>query len=121
MELLNFGPYGKALLAVVVAAVGALVTALGPGNMNLGDLSTQSWLVAIGAVLASGGLVWLVQNIPGTLGGVAKAALAFLTTGVASLVVALNDGVITQSQYLTAFGAAVVATGLVYQATGPGE
>jgi hypothetical protein len=113
---LNTGLLGKAGLAVIVSAVGALVTALGPGNQNLGDLSLQTWLVAIGSVLSSGALVYIVDNIVGIAGGVAKAILAFLSSGFASLVAALDDGIITQGEWLTAFGAAVVATGFVYQA-----
>lgn len=111
--------YAKALVAVVVSAVGALIVALGPGNNTLDGLSTQSWLIAAATVLGSGALVYLVQNIHGVAGAVAKAALAFLTAGVASLVVALDDAVVTQSEWLIAFSAAVVATGLVYQAPGP--
>jgi hypothetical protein len=105
--------YAKAVLTVIVATAGALVTALGPGNMNLGDLTTQSWLVAIGTVLGSGGLVWFTEN--GPWHPYIKTVVAFLSAGVASLVVALNDGVISQGELLTAFSAAVVATGLVFQ------
>ena len=61
-------PYLKALAAVVVSAVGALVTALGPGDMNLGDISNRGWLEAALVVLASGGLVWFVENVPGCRG-----------------------------------------------------
>lgn len=106
----------KAVIAVVVSAAGALVVALGPAGNTLGDLSTQSWLIAAGTILGSGGIVWFCENIQGIAGGVIKAAVAFLSAGVASLVVALNDGVITQSEWLIAFVAAVTATGLVYQA-----
>lgn len=107
--------YAKALLAVAVSAVGAIVTALGPGNNSVGDVSNKNWLIAAATVLGSGGLVWFAQNIAGVVGGAIKTAIAFLSAGVASLVVALNDSMITQAEYLTAFGAAVVATGLVYQ------
>ena len=108
--------YAKALLAVIVSLVGALVTALGTSpQQSLGSLDTKTWLITVASVLGSGGLVWLVQNIHGVAGGIAKAAISFLSAGVASLVVALNDNVISQAEYLTAFGAAVVATGLVYQ------
>lgn len=113
---MHYSPFGKASLAVIVSAVGALVTALGPGNENLGDLSTQTWLVAAGTVLGSGGLVWIVDNITGIAGGVAKAILAFLSAGVPSLVAAFDDGIVTQGEWLTAFSVAVVATGFVYQA-----
>lgn len=111
-------PYAKALIAILVAAAGALVVALGTGNdSGIGDLDAAHWLIAIGAVLGSGGVVWFTENIPGIAGGVIKAIVAFLSAGVASLVTALNDDHITQAEWLIAFIAAVTATGLVYQVT----
>lgn len=108
--------YAKALVAVLVAAAGALVTALGTSpEQTLSNLDTGTWLVAVGSVLGSGGIVWLTQNVPGVAGGCVKAVVAFLSAGIASLVVALQDSVVSQAEWLTAFGAAVVATGLVYQ------
>lgn len=106
----------KALVTLVVSAVGALVVALGTGNdMGLGDLDTVHWLVAIGSVLGSSGLVWFCENGPWHT--YIKTVVAFLTSGVSSLVVALNDNHITQAEFLTAFMAAVTATGLVFQVT----
>jgi FtsH-binding integral membrane protein len=107
--------YAKAVLAIVVSAAGALVVALGTGNTDIGDIDNQSWLVALLAVLGSGGLVWLAQN--GPWAPYIKTVMAFLTAGVSALVLALDDNVITQAEWLTAFSAAVVATGLVFQAT----
>jgi hypothetical protein len=109
----------KAVVAVVVSAAGALVVALGTGtDTGLGDLDAKSWLVAAIAVLGSGGMVWLVDNVHGVAGGVFKAITAFLTAGFGSLVVALDDNMISQAEWLTAFAAAAVATGFVYQLTG---
>lgn len=107
--------YAKAIVSTVVAAVGALVVALGTGNTDFHDISTQSWLIAAGTVLASGGIVWLTEN--GVAAPAIKAVVAFLSAGVGSLVVALDDSHISQAEYLTAFSAAVVATGFVYQVT----
>lgn len=110
--------YLKSFLAIVVSAGGALVVALGTGNSGgIGSLDTVHWLVAGATVLGSGGLVAFVENIHGVAGGVAKSTIAFLSAGVASLVVALNDSVITQAEWIVAFVAAVTATGLVYQVT----
>ncbi len=107
-------PYMKALLAIVVATVGALVTGLGTSpQQSFSTLSTAQWLVAIGSILGSGGVVWFVENGPAH--AYIKTVVAFLSAGIASLVVALGDSVITQAEWLTAFGAAVVATGLVFQ------
>ena len=105
--------YLKALAAVVVSALGALVVALGTGATDFGDISTQQWLIAAGAVLGSGGLVWLTEN--GPYAPAIKAIMAFLSAGVASLVLALEDGVLTRAEQLTAVSAAVVATGFVFQ------
>src|SRR5436190_434206 len=104
----------KALIAIVVSAVGAVVTALGTSpEHSFSTLSTLQWLVAIGTVLGSGGVVWFVENGPSHT--YIKTVVAFLSAGIASLVVALGDNVITQAEWLTAFTAAVAATGLVYQ------
>jgi FtsH-binding integral membrane protein len=110
-----FGKATKAGLAVVVSAAGALVVALGTGNTDVTDLSAQSWLIAALTVLGSGGLVWFAENGPAA--PAIKAVLAFLSAGVGSLVLALDDNHVTQAEWLTAFSAAVVATGLVYQVT----
>ena len=109
--------FPKAILAVAVSALGALVVALGTGNTDFGDISGTSWLVAALAVLGSGGFVWLSKNGPAA--PAIKAILAFLTAGISSAVVALDDDVFTRAEQLTAFAAAVAATGLVYQFAGP--
>ena len=105
--------YLKALVAVVVSALGALVVALGTGATDFGDISTQQWLIAAGAVLGSGGLVWLTEN--GPYAPTIKAIMAFLSAGVSSLVLALDDSHLSRAEQLTALSAAVVATGFVYQ------
>lgn len=108
-------PYLKALVAVVVSALGAVVVALGTGNTDVGNIDAKSWLIAALAVLGSGGLVWLTENGPAA--PYIKTTMAFLTAGIGSAVIALDDDVITQAEWLTAASAAIVATGLVYQAT----
>lgn len=110
--------YLKAFLAIVVSAAGALVIALGTGNTDIGDLDTKSWLVAALAVLGSGGVVWLTENGPAA--PAIKSVMSFLSAGIAALVLALDDNHITQAEWLTAFVAAVVATGFVYQAKNTG-
>lgn len=105
--------YAKALAAVVVAALGAVVVALGTGATDIGDISTKSWLVAALAVLGSGGMVWLTENGPAA--PYIKAVMAFLSAGIGSLVLALDDDVLTRAEQLTAVAAAIVATGIVYQ------
>lgn len=109
--------YIKALITLAVAVVAVLVTGLGTGDKSLSDLSTQEWLVAAVAVLGSPALVWFASNGPAA--PAIKAVIAFLSAGLGSLVVANSDSHITQAEWLIAFSAAVVATGLVYQATDP--
>jgi hypothetical protein len=103
----------KAVAALIVSAVGALVTALGPDG-SLANLDTKHWLLAIATVFGSGGAVWLCEN--GPWHAYIKAVVAFLSGGIASLVIALNDNHITQSEWLIAFTAAVTAGVAVYQA-----
>ena len=105
--------YLKAIAAIVVSALGALTVALGTGVTDFGDISTQQWLIAAGAVLGSGGMVFLTENGPAA--PAIKAVMAFLSAGVASLVIALEDDVLSRAEQLTALSAAIVATGFVYQ------
>jgi hypothetical protein len=114
--------YAKAIVAIVVSALGALVVALGVGsNATFGSIDGKHWLVAALAVLASGGMTALLTNIQGIAGGIAKATVAFLSAGFASLIIALNDAHITQAEWLVAASAAIVAGAAVYEkANGPG-
>jgi len=112
-------PYLKALAAIVVSAAGALVVALGTGDTDFDDLSTQKLLIAALAVLGSGGLVYLTENGPAA--PAIKAVMAFLSAGIGSLVLALEDNHLTRAEELTAFAAAVVATGFVFQAANKPE
>jgi len=107
------GPYLKALAAIVVSALGALVVALGTGATDFADISTQQWLIAALAVLGSGGMVWLTENGPAA--PAIKAVMAFFSAGIGSLVIALEDDVLSRAEQLTALAAAIVATGFVYQ------
>lgn len=114
--------YAKTLVALVVATAGALLTALGPGDMSLADLSTKSWIEAAVAVVGSAAAVHLVDNFTGVAGGVAKAVSAALTAGLGALLLAMADesaggANITQSEWLGVFVTAVFATGFVYQTT----
>jgi len=113
------GVYPKALLAVVVSALGALVVALGTGATDFGDIDLQTWLIAAGTVLGSGGFVWFTENGPAA--PAIKAVVAFLTAGIGSLVIALDDDVLTRAEQLTALVAAITATGFVYQLKGPND
>lgn len=111
--------YPKALLAVIVSALGALVVALGTGATDFGDISAKSWLIAAGTVLGSGGMVWLSENGPAA--PAIKAVMAFLSAGIGSLVLALDDNHLTRAEELTALAAAIVATGFVYQVSGKND
>jgi len=113
------GLYPKALLAVLVSALGALVVALGAGDTDFGDIDLQTALIAAVAVLGSGGMVFLTQNGPAA--PYIKAVIAFLTAGFGSLVVALDDDHLSRAEQLTALAAAVVATGFVFQFAGAND
>ena len=112
-------PYIKAIAAIVVSALGALAVALGTGNTDFGDIDGKSWLIAALAVLGSGGVVWLTENGPAA--PAIKAVMAFLSAGIGSLVLALDDDVLTRAEQVTALAAAVLATGIVYQVSNGSE
>lgn len=107
--------YVKAIAAVVVAILGALVVALGTGATDFGDIDNVTWLTAAGTVLASGALTWWAENVPGTAGGIIKAVIASLTAAVSSLTVALDDDLLTRAEQLTALSAFIVGLTAVYQ------
>lgn len=110
--------YGKATAALVVAILAALISALGvDSSRDFGDIDTQTWLIAAGAVLASGALTAWVQNVPGVAGGVIKAVIAALSAAVTSLIVAADDHMFTRVEQLTALSAFVVGLSAVYQIT----
>lgn len=109
----------KATATLGMSVLGALIVAIGPGDNSLSDLDAVTWLIAIGTILGSGALVYWVENVIGVAGGAIKAWQALGTTGIASLVVALDDGHISQGEWLTAFSVAIAASGIVYQTPGP--
>lgn len=104
----------KAFVALIVSFAGAMIVALGTGNNStIGSIDAKHWMLIALTTLGSGGMVWFTENGPDHT--YIKAVVAFLTGGIAALVTALNDGVISQSEMIVAFVAAVTATGLVYQ------
>lgn len=109
----------KATVTFILAVLGALIVAVGPGDNSLSDLDLVTWLIAGGSIIGSTALVYWVENVFGVAGGVIKSLQALGTTGIASLVVALDDGHISQGELLIAVSAAITASGFVYQAPGP--
>ncbi len=110
--------YAKAAVATLVAIAAALVTALGTSpQQNLAHLDTRTWLVAIGAILASGALTWWTTNVPGVAGGIIKAAIASGGAFVAALITAYDDNIVSQAELIGAISAALVALAAVYQVT----
>lgn len=111
--------YIKGGIALVMAVLAALTTALGTGATDVGDIDTQTWLIALGTVLASGALVALVENIPGVAGGIMKAVIGAFGAAIAALVPAFDDRVVTQLELVTALSAFVAALALVYEIPEP--
>ncbi len=108
--------YAKALIATLVAVAAALVTALGTSpQQNLGHLDTRTWLVAIGAILASGAITWWTQNVQGVAGGIIKAVVASAGAFITALITAYADNIVTQAELIGAISAALVALAAVYQ------
>ena len=105
----------KGLIALAMAILAALTTALATGATDVGDIDTQTWLIALGAVLASGALTAFVQNVPGVAGGIIKALIGAAGAFIAALVPAFDDRLVTQLELVTAVSAFVAALALVYQ------
>jgi peptidoglycan/LPS O-acetylase OafA/YrhL len=103
--------YAKAFVTALVAAIASIISILGPGE-GLGDVTAVGWITTALAVLGSAGVVWYVENGPAAK--YSKAVVAMATAGLASLVVALDDNVVSTGEWLVAVVAALVASGLVF-------
>ena len=107
-------PYVKALATLVATALAALATAVGNGSLD--DIDGEGWVKLALVVLGSTAAVWFAENVPGVFGGVIKAVLAGATAFLTAMTAAYeNDHVISQGEWLTAAGAAIVALTAVYQ------
>jgi hypothetical protein len=110
----GLGEYTKAVVTLLATALTALATAVGNGSLD--DLDGEGWVKVALVVVGSTAAVWFAENVPGVLGGAIKALLAGSTALLTALSVAYeNDHVISQGEWLTAFGAALVALTAVYQ------
>lgn len=118
MDNAKLNGYIKGLIALVVAVLAALTTAL-TGKTDFADIDTRTWLIALGAVIASGALTAFVTNVAGVAGGIIKAVIGAFGAAIASLVTSLDDQVLTQVEILTAISAFVVGLSLVYQIPEP--
>jgi hypothetical protein len=119
MENINLGPYGKAIIALVVAILTALAQAIGNGSLD--DLDTEGWVKVALVVLGGAAATWFAENVPGVAGGIIKAVLGAATAGLTAWTVAYeNDHVISQGEWLTIAIAVVGALTLVYQTNNAG-
>ena len=104
----------KAGIALLVDVLAALTTAF-TGRTDFGDIDTKTWLIALGAVLASGALTAFVTNVTGVAGGIIKAVVGAFGAAVAALITAYDDNLISPSEKLTALSAFVIGLSLVYE------
>lgn len=104
----------KALVALVVAVLAALGTAVGSGS--LGDLSTADWVQTIVLILGGSAVVGVLENVPGVFGGAVKAIVGAALAGLVAWQVAFeNDHVISQGEWLAIAIAVITALSAVYQ------
>jgi hypothetical protein len=110
----GLGQYTKAIVTLVATALTAVATAIGNGSLD--DIDGEGWVKIALVVLGSTAAVWFAENVPGVAGGIIKALLAAGTAFLVAVQAAYeNDGVISQGEWLTAFGALLVALTAVYQ------
>lgn len=108
----------KAGIALAVAILAALTTAF-TGKTDFSDIDTKTWLIAIGAIIASGALTAFVTNVVGVAGGIIKAVIAAFGAAITSLITAYDDNLISPEEKLTALSAFVIGLSLVYQIPDP--
>jgi hypothetical protein len=99
--------YAKAIVAGLIALGTALVTGLDDSS-----LSTQEWVTAALAVVGSAGVVWYATNGPSAR--YVKAVVGSLTAVLTTLLVALEDDLISSQEWTKAGVAALVGLGIVY-------
>lgn len=108
------GQYVKAIAALVVSVLTAIVAAVGNGSLD--DLDGNAWVKIALVVVGGTGATWFVENVPGLAGGVIKAVLGTATAALTAWTVAYeNDGVVSQGEWLTIIAAALTALTAVYQ------
>ncbi len=104
----------KALVALVMAVLTALVMAVGTGSLN--DLSTLDWVKTAVLFLTGATVVGLLENVPGIFGGAIKSIVGAAVAGLTGWQVAFeNDHLISQGEILTIAIAVVGALSAVYQ------
>jgi hypothetical protein len=104
--------YLKAIAAALVAGAASIATALDDNH-----ISNVEWLAAVVAVCASTGVVWYVTNGPG--GEYAKEIFSAISVAASSLIISLQDNVLTSQEVLTAVIAVAAGFGLVAAMPGP--
>lgn len=116
MGSISFGPYTKAIVALIAAALAGLGQAVGNGSLS--DLTAHDWVRALIVFLGTGAVTWFAANGPAApiIKGVLGAAGAGLT---AWTVAYENDvpaaGVVSQGEWLGIALAVVAALTAVYQ------
>lgn len=112
---MNFKDYYKLVGAFIVTALTAYSAAYDSGS----DVSNSEWIGIAVAVAGSSAAVWYVTNGPG--GIYAKAIFASVTAAGASAMLALQDEILTQTEFITIVIAALGGLGLVAVLPGPKE
>lgn len=104
----------KAVVALVGVAIAAVAQVLGNGDFD--KLDTGDWLAVAAAVLGSGALVYLGDNVPGVLGGAIKALVAGGSAFVASLIAGYAvDAHLSTGEWLVAASASIAILVGTYQ------
>jgi len=96
----------KAVVGTLVVVGGGVAAALGDNTITL----VEGLSIAVTA-LGSGWVVWYCANT--RYGKYAKAVVGGVTAGLSSLIVALDDQVVSYQEMTTAAVAAIVALGIV--------
>lgn len=101
------GVYAKAAAGVVVAGLGAAITALEDGR-----ISGAEWIAIVVAALVALGAVWAIPSLPDTVRRYGKEGAAGVIAGLGVIATALTGGGVTAADILTAIGALIVGSGL---------
>ena len=116
MGNISFGPYTKALVALVMAVLTALIQAL--GNGAVGDLTGHDWVRVALVILGGTAATWFAEN--GAAAPIIKGILGAATAGLTAWTVAYENDVpalghVSQGEWLGVALAVFAALTAVYQ------
>lgn len=118
-EAFSWAKYAlKAVVALVVAAGGALAVATNSDSVGGSSIVVGEWVTIAVAAIIAGAAVFAVENAPSGVLYAAKAIIAGVTAFAATFAPALVDGIVAQEWVTIGIAVLVAVVGVFYAANG---